>query len=57
MARRKSDDHSPRNTRTIQVCLSEADASRLTRIARSKLGGKVSVAARGIIHEGLKVAS
>ena len=57
MARRKSDDHSPRNTHTIQVCLSEEDASRLKSIALSKFGGKVSVAARGIIHEGLKVAS
>ena len=57
MARRKRDDHSPRNTRTIQVCLSEEDASRLKSIALSKHGGKVSVAARGIIHEGLKVAS
>jgi hypothetical protein len=57
MARRRNDDTTPRNTRTIQVCLSEEDASRLKSIALSKFGGKVSVAARGILHEGLKVAS
>ena len=57
MARRRNDDTTPRNTQTIQVCLSEEDASRLKSIALSKFGGKVSVAARGIIHEGLKVAS
>ena len=53
MARRRSDDTTPRNTQTIQVCLSKDDADRLKILAVNKFDGKISVAARGIIHEAL----
>ena len=53
MARRRNDDTTPRNTQTIQVCLSKDDADRLKSLAVSEFDGKISVAARGIIHEAL----